>query len=181
LIVVASTVHAGPLEPGRQKRIEEDTMRMRRMGILVVTSLVVSVPAWARQGDTAGVAKTRAAYEKASNAHDAAAISKLFTADGTEMPPNAPAAKGRAAIEAMHKTLTTQVEFSQLKIAPTDTKVVGDFAYEVGTYTQTITPKGGKPAPDKGKYVVLLKKVEDGSWEVVYSIYNSDMPAAPMK
>jgi uncharacterized protein (TIGR02246 family) len=156
-------------------------MRMRRIGILVVTLLVASVPAFGRQGDTAGIAKTRAAYEKASNAHNAAAIGKLFTADGTEMPPNAPAAKGRAAIEAMHKTLATQVEFSQLKIAPTDTKVVGDFAYEVGTYTQTITPKGGKPAPDKGKYIVLLKKVEDGSWEVVYSIYNSDMPAAPMK
>ena len=149
--------------------------------MLVVLVMMVAVPAFARQDDTAGVAKTRAAYEKASNAHDAAGLAKLFTPDGTEMPPNAPAAKGRAAIEAMHKTMATMVEFSQLKITATDTKFVGDLAYEAGTYTQTVTPKGGKPMPDKGKYLVLLKKVEGGEWQVVYSIYNSDVPLAPMK
>ena len=124
---------------------------MKRIGMLVALAMMVAVPAFARQDDTAGVAKTRAAYEKASNAHDAAGLAKLFTPDGTEMPPNAPAAKGRAAIEAMHKTMATMVEFSQLKITATDTKFVGDLAYEAGTYTQTVTPKGGKPMPDKGK------------------------------
>ena len=42
-------------------------------------------------------------------AQDAAAIAKLFTADGVEMPPNAPMQKGRAAIEAYHKKFATQV------------------------------------------------------------------------
>ena len=47
------------------------------------------------------------------------------------------------------------------------------------------------PAPDpalvkaaqieRGKYLVLLKKVEGGEWQVVYSIYNSDVPLAPLK
>ena len=154
-------------------------MRMRKMGILTSLALLATAPAMARQGDTAGVAKVRAAYEKAANAHDAAGIAQLFAADGMEMPPNAPAVKGRAAIEAMHKTLSTQVDFSDLKIVPTDTKFAGDVAYEAGTYTQMITPKGGKPMPDKGKYVVVLKKAPDGAWQVVYSIYNSDMPPPP--
>jgi len=146
--------------------------------MLAALAMMVAIPAAARQEDQAGIAKTRAAYEKAANAHDAAGLAKLFTTDGTEMPPNAPAAKGRAAIEAMHKTMATMVDFSNLTITATDTKVAGDFAYEAGSYSQTITPKGGKPAPDKGKYVVLLRRVET-NWEIVYSIYNSDMPAAP--
>ena len=153
---------------------------MSRIGILTALAMMVAIPAAARQDDQAGIAKTRAAYEKAANAHDAAGLAGLFTTDGTEMPPNAPAVKGRAAIEAMHKAMATMVDVSNLKITATDTKVAGDFAYEAGTYSQTVTPKGGTPAPDKGKYVVLLRRVEN-NWEIVYSIYNSDMPAAPVK
>ena len=55
-------------------------------------------------GDTAGVAKARSAYEKAAGAQDAAGIAKLYTADGMEMPPNAPAAKGLSLIHISEPT-----------------------------------------------------------------------------
>jgi len=126
------------------------------------------------------IAKLRTAYQTAANAQDPAAMAKLFTADGTEMPPNAPAQKGRAAIEAYHKQFASQMMVHNLVIKPTETHVMGDQAYEVGSYSQTLMPMGGagggKMIDDKGKYVVLLKKDASGAWLVAHSIYNSDIP-----
>jgi uncharacterized protein (TIGR02246 family) len=124
------------------------------------------------------IGKLRTAYQTAGNAQDAAAIAKLFAADGTEMPPNAPAQKGRAAIEAYHKQFASQMMVHNLVIKPTDTHVMGDQAYEAGTYSQSLMPMsgGGKMIEDKGKYVVLMKKDAAGAWLVTHLIYNSDIP-----
>ena len=66
-----------------------------------------------------------------------------------------------------------------ITITPTETKVFGDYAYEVGTYKQNLMPmKGGGMVDDHGKYVVLLKKDASGAWWISHAIYNSDLPAA---
>ena len=132
-------------------------------------------------GDSAAIGKTRSSFEKAAVAQDASAIAKLFTADGTEMPPNAPSAKGHAAIEAYHKALAQQFMNHGFSLTAGDTKVLGDTAYEAGTYKQTLMAmKGGAMVEDKGKYLVVLKK-QGADWLIAYAIYNSDnpVPAAP--
>jgi uncharacterized protein (TIGR02246 family) len=127
-------------------------------------------------GDEAAIAKIRTAYNNAVIAQDAAGIAKLYAPDGVEMPPNAPAAKGRAAIEKFHKDLTQQVMIHGSSITPTETHISGNVAYDIGTYKQQVMPmKGGGIADDHGKYVVVLKK-DAGSWWVVAAIYNSDLP-----
>jgi len=145
---------------------------------MAAAALLLAAPAaHAQSGDTAGVAKTRAAYEKAAAAQDPSAIAKLYAADGVEMPPNAPAAKGRAAIETFHKALAQQFMVHGFSLTATETKVLGDTAYEIGTFKQTLMPqKGGGMIDDKGKYVVLLKKDAAGSWAITHAIYNSDNP-----
>jgi uncharacterized protein (TIGR02246 family) len=144
---------------------------------------LVSAPALAQQrggsaAAEAAIGKVRSAYQAAASAQDGAAIAKLFAQDGTEMPPNAPLQKGRAAIEAYHKNFGTQMMVHNLVIKATDTHVAGDIAYDVGTYTQSLMPMkgGGKMIDDKGKYVVLLKKDASGAWAITYAMYNSDMP-----
>jgi uncharacterized protein (TIGR02246 family) len=127
--------------------------------------------------DAAGIAKTRTAFEKAAAAQDAAAIARLFTADGTEMPPNAPASKGRAAIEAYHKAFAQQFMNHGFSLAATDTKANGDTAYEAGTFKQTLmSMKSGGMIEDKGKYLVVLKKDPSAGWLIAYVMYNSDNP-----
>jgi uncharacterized protein (TIGR02246 family) len=136
-------------------------------------------------GDAAAVGKVRSAYEKAAAAQDAAGLAKLFATDGVEMPPNAPAAKGRAAIEAYNKGLAQQFMMHGITITATDTQVHGDTAVDVGTYKQTLmSQKGGGMIDDKGKYVVVLKKDGSGTWLITHAIYNSDLPppgSAPKK
>jgi uncharacterized protein (TIGR02246 family) len=127
--------------------------------------------------DEAAIAKIRAAYQTAAGAQDGAAIAKLYAADGVEMPPNAPAAKGRAAIEAFHKAFGQQWMMHGMTIASSEVKVTGDRAFDVGTYKQTLmAQKGGGMVDDHGKYVVLLKKDASGAWWVTHAIYNSDVP-----
>jgi len=138
------------------------------------------------QGEDPGIAKLRAAYQAAAGSQDGAAIAKLYAADGVEMPPNAPAARGRAAIEAFHKGFAQQWMMHGMTISPKSLHVFnGDTAYEVGSYKQSLmAQKTGAMVDDTGKYIVLLKKdAASGAWLITHSIYNSDNPppAAPAK
>lgn len=152
--------------------------------LVVLAVLCTAAGAAAQQKEDPGIAKVRAAYQTAASSQDGPAIAKLFAADGVEMPPNAPAAKGRAAIEAYHKSFVQQWMVHGMTITAGESKVTGDTAYEVGSYKQSLmAQKGGGMVEDKGKYVVLLKK-EGSGWVITHAIYNSDMPppgAAPAK
>lgn len=154
---------------------------MKSLGILVGIIALGSSAAVAQQrpssADAAAIAKVRAAYQQAAAAQDAAALAKLFAPDGEEMPPNAPAAKGRAAIEAYHKQFAQQFMVHGVTITATATRVAGAVAYDVGTYKQTLmAQKGGGMFDDTGKYVVLLRKDPGGAWLLTHVIYNSDNP-----
>jgi uncharacterized protein (TIGR02246 family) len=154
---------------------------MRFVAILGAVALAaVSVSAQQKGADAAAIAKVRTAYQTAAGAQDAAAMAKLFAADGVEMPPNAPAASGRAAIEAFHKGFAKQWMMHGMTITPTATKVMGDTAYDIGTYKQQIMSHAtGAIVDDKGKYIVLLKKDAAGNWAISHAIYNSDNPPPP--
>jgi uncharacterized protein (TIGR02246 family) len=125
-----------------------------------------------------GIEKTRTAYAAAVIAKDAKAVTALYAEDGVEMPPNTPAVKGRAAIQKFNQDLFDQFN-PKIAITATDTKAIGDWAIDIGTYTQTLTPvKGGTPIKDTGKYIVILKQA-GGQWWVTHAIYNSDLPPMP--
>ena len=152
-----------------------------RLVVVIAGALALaagSVSAQQKGGaDEAAIAKVRTAYQTAAGTQDGAAIAKLYATDGVEMPPNAPAAKGRAAIEAFHKAFGQQFMMHGITITPTETKVHGDVAYDVGTYKQNLmSQKTGAMTDDHGKYVVILKKDASGAWSITHSIYNSDVP-----
>ncbi len=147
------------------------------VGAMVLAASGASAQTKPAGADEAAIAKVRTAYEKAAGTQDGAALAKLYAPDGVEMPPNGPAAKGRAAIEAFHKAFGQQFMMHGMTITSTETKVHGDYAYDVGTYKQGLMPmKGGAVVDDRGKFVVLLKKDASGSWWVTHAIYNSDVP-----
>jgi uncharacterized protein (TIGR02246 family) len=147
------------------------------VAVIGVTAVGVAAQQKTAGGDEAAIGKIRAAYQTAAAAQDAAGMAKLYAPDGIEMPPNAPAAKGRAAIEAFHKGMAKEWMIHGMTLTPTETHVTGDRAYETGTYKQGLmAQKGGGMIDDTGKFVVLLKKDASGAWWVTHSIYNSDLP-----
>ncbi|MEE8586821.1 MAG: hypothetical protein V3T83_18425 [Acidobacteriota bacterium] len=64
-----------------------------------------------------------------------------------------------------------------------EVEVAGDWAFDRGTYTITLTPKaGGEPVfEDEAKYLTITKRQPDGSWKIYRTISNSDrpLPGAP--
>ena len=154
---------------------------MRLVAVVGALALMtVGVAAQQKGADEAAIAKLRTAYQTAAGTQDGAAIAKLYAPDGVEMPPNAPWVKGRAAIEAFHKAFGKQWMMHGMTITPTETKVVGDTAYDIGTYKQGLMAQTGGPLiNDAGKYIVLLKKDGSGNWWISHAIYNSDNPPPP--
>ncbi len=114
-------------------------------------------------------------YAAAVNSSDAAAVAATYADDGIEMPPDQAATEGRQAIQAQYETLYKE---NALKFALTslETQVAGDWAYDRGTYTVTVTPKSGKPMGQTGKYLEINKRQPDGSWKVHRVIWNSNEP-----
>lgn len=105
---------------------------------------------------------------------DSAGIVRNYSEDAIVMLPGMPAWRGRTDIIASSMKLVGSITFSDAKFSAENIDVAGDFAIETGTYHFMITPKGGKPSPDKGKYVSVWKKQADGSWKLYRDISNSD-------
>lgn len=157
-------------------------MRISRLlGSLVPLALATTAAAQPPQSAPAGVVKVRDAYIAAVQRGDAKAVAGLYTEDAIEMPPNEGMVKGRPAIEKFNAGQLTDNAVT-LALTPIEATATGDVAYDVGTYSQTITPKkgGAKPIMDRGKYVVVLRRSADNTWRVKYAIYNSDLPPQPM-
>ena len=127
--------------------------------------------------DTAAVNALRGKYVAAFNANDAAALAALYADDAIVMAENQPAVEGRPAIqsryEAMFKANTVKIA-----VTPLETQVAGDWAFDRGNGTVTITPKSGRPVEESDKYLVILKRLPGGLWKVYRETDNSNSPPA---
>lgn len=154
--------------------------RILRTLILAVVALVLAVPAGAKELSPADVTKINQVTEtavKAALAKDWATMAGLYLDDAVVDPPNEPAVKGRAAIQAWLEKFPPITEF---KAGNVKVEGRGDLAYALGTYTMTIVPPGTPgPVVDSGKYVEILRKQPDGQWLIAVDIFNSDLPMAP--
>jgi uncharacterized protein (TIGR02246 family) len=149
---------------------------MRAAVLLLCSSLVVlaSPSPSAQSGDVrAAIEAANAKFGAAWGKKDAAAITALYTANATLLPPNAARATGPQAILEFWKAGLAGAP-PVGKLTTVEVEAHGDTAHEVGTYE--LSTADGKVI-DKGKYVVVWKR-EGGQWKLHRDIWNSDMPAA---
>jgi len=58
-----------------------------------------------------------------------------------------------------------------------DVRVSGNLAVARGTQEASTAPKkGGNIVRDKEKWIVVYQRQTDGSWKILWEIYNSDLP-----
>jgi len=131
------------------------------------------------------VAAVRQAIEQANakqadalNRGDSTGLVANYADDAVLMFPGEPPWRGRNEIGANGVKLIRSAKFSDVKLNTVSVDVAGDYAIETGSFEWTVTPKGGKPMPDKGKYLTVWKKQADGSWKVYRDIQQL-RPAAP--
>lgn len=97
--------------------------------------------------------------------------------DAAVLAPNAPIATGRDEIRQLFQGFfalpALRVTWHPTKI---DVASSGDLAYSTGVYEMHFNDATGKPISDQGKYVTVWKQAENGKWQVVRDIFNSDLP-----
>ena len=128
------------------------------------------------QADVEAINHVRTTHIAALNDGDVNAWVAAFTNDGVQMPPNAPANLGRESIRAWSQAFLApfRVEFT---LAVDEVQVAGDWAFERGTYTITLTPKASRePRQGIGKYLTIYQRQPGGAWGMARDIWNSNKP-----
>jgi len=112
------------------------------------------------------------------NKGDVDGVANLYAEDALLMPPNAPAATGRAAITAFFTTDIAATKAGGITLkntAVTGVGVSGDSGWISGTFA--VVDASGKTL-DTGKYMSVHKK-SNGAWPYASDIWNLDSAAPP--
>jgi uncharacterized protein (TIGR02246 family) len=130
--------------------------------------------------DLKAIGVVRDAHVAALNAGDARAWAAQFVDDAVQMPPNAPANVGRPKIESWSETFLEQFRV-HFALAVDEVRVSGEWAFEKGNYTISLTSKaGGPPMQDIGKYLTIYQRKPGDTWRMARDIWNSNKPHPAM-
>src|SRR5262244_4606117 len=138
-------------------------MRTIALAIALVVGLIL--PAFAQKAEIEAV---NAKWIDFFNKGDFAGVASLYTDDATAFPPGSGMVKGRAAIEALWKSMAEQV--NDPKLTTLDVKRLDPTAArEIGTFS--LKTKGPTPKEVSGKYVVIWQRI-GRDWKLSSDIWN---------
>jgi uncharacterized protein (TIGR02246 family) len=138
---------------------------MRRIAVVIAFMAALMVPAF---GQKAEIEAVNAKWIDFFNKGDFAGVASLYTDDATAFPPGSAMVKGRAASEALWRSMAEQV--SDPKLTTLDVKALGpSAAREIGTFS--LKTKGPRPQEVTGKYVVVWEKIGN-DWKLAADIWN---------
>ncbi len=148
---------------------------MRVIQILVVMIFAgVSVSAQTFEGnknDIEQILKNIDAFSNAFMSADYETLANSYSIDGKILPPGADIIAGREAI----KKRWIQPEGVKIllhKVTPTEIKINGKYAYDIGYYEGKTKRKDGTEVYWKGKYLIVWRK--DGKqWKIYADAWNN--------
>jgi len=109
---------------------------------------------------------------------DTNAVISLWSDDFTVIHPVGPAVRGRDAnVEMLQKGIEQIRAIEPLEAVEDfeEIKVVGDYAFEWGTYRFSSRPRaGGDSVSNSGKLLRILQRQSDGSWKMYRTIATID-------
>jgi ketosteroid isomerase-like protein len=148
----------------------------------VLAVLAVACAPVSQQGQTdqdyAAIDAARASFIEAVNAGDMTKAAGIYADDAVVMPSNMPAVRGRLAVQEM---LGGYPPIGDFRITVTETKGGAGLVTVRGQYSMNLMPPGATAAvADTGKFVEVWAKQGDGSWKMIWDIWNTDIaPPAP--
>lgn len=148
-------------------------MKLTKFAAVLVLAGAVTLNACApsTESDEAAIREANTKWLAAIVAKDAKAIAAMHVEDAQMLPPNAPKAVGREAIE---KGWAGFMGLPGMALTFETEKFVfaksGDLAVDIGTYKFTVDGQ-----TDTGKSVVTWTK-RDGKWMVLTDMFSSDLP-----
>jgi uncharacterized protein (TIGR02246 family) len=119
------------------------------------------------------VAATRAAFSAALEDGDACAAAAVYAVDARLLPPSAPPLRGRAAIEAFWRAgIESGLDGVELEAVELERR--DGLAYEIGRYALHVGAVDSGEVVDRGAYVLVHERQQDGSWLRTFETFNSD-------
>ncbi len=139
---------------------------MRLSLLLLSTSVLAITPARAQTPASVtlppAMERVLRDYEQGWEKRDAAAVAELFHPEGYALPSGQAPARGR---EAIRKAYTGHG--GALRLRAITWSESGPLAYIIGAYRY-----GERTGPDQGKFVLVLRKAEDGRWLIAADMDN---------
>ena len=130
------------------------------------------------QPDLAGLEQARQDYITACREDDLDGFLDLLTDDAAFLAPDIPPVRGKDALrpwlaENFFDPYRNDLEFSFDEI-----EIAGSWAWASGPWTQTLTPKaGGGAMHQRGKYLDIFRRQDDGSWKYARLMFTVDHTA----
>ena len=149
-------------------------------GYWVKTHSKPAAPATPEQS-IAAVKDADAAWAKAAAAHDLVNALSYYASDAVVLPAHEEMLTNRPDILKSWTALLDKNNTVTWKPVWVEAAKSGELVYVVGTYTLTTKAGKGKPVVDRGKYLAVWKKQDDGSWKAEANTWNSDLPLAGAK
>ena len=126
--------------------------------------------------DLAAITGFNERYLEAINTEDIAALSALTTDGHVMLPPNQEPVVGKVANDAMNGGAFERYEFSETW-QPVETVIDGDLAFQRGTFTTIVTPRGdGDRLEVSGSFMRIYQRQANGEWRMTRDMFNSSTP-----
>lgn len=163
---------------------------MRRIRLagptLALLLLAACTPAGETSSEAPGLSEEEVAtirdassqWAEAVQAGDLDRVASLYAEDAVLMPPGAPVVEGRSAIRDF---LNGFPEVESASFTHHEIEGRGDLAYVRGSYEITMLAVPGDTAStvtDRGKFLEIRERQDDGSWPMIVDVWNSSGAAA---
>lgn len=153
---------------------------MRRV-VLPLLFLAIASPALAQDPvaeAAAAIATAASAFSRAFEAGDPATMTAQYTDDATLIPPNGRLINGREAILAFWTPGNSEFKTLRHGLTTDRLEVTGDVAVEVGTWSQRGQLRDEEPTESAGRYLVVWRRQQDGSWKMQFDSWTRPFPPA---
>ena len=159
------------------------------VSVLVGVALAGSAPGWATgapalsrsmvSSDKAAIRSTLAAYNRALNGGETAAVLPLYTEDGVFMPPYSQSAVGREAVEEAYDKVFRELKF-HVKFVVAELVVMGPrWAYvRTNSAGTTLHHSTDKTTAEANQELFIFEKGEDGKWRIARYSFSPTNPSA---
>ena len=116
---------------------------------------------------------------EAALAGDTAGMMSQWTDDFVLLQTAGPILRGRSTIAEAFRGAESSVEILESVLDIQEVKVLGDHAFQWGTYHYSVRPRaGGETVRTSGKLMRILQRQPDGSWKMHRTISTVDPPTS---
>jgi uncharacterized protein (TIGR02246 family) len=128
-----------------------------------------------RVDDRNAIAATHQTFERAVREGNATAAAAVYARGARLLPPVAAPLEGREAI-ASYWQAGVDAGLVEAALEAREVRHFDDVAYEVGRYSLRLEPVGSATVVDRGAYVLVHERQDDGSWRWAVEMFNPDAP-----